>query len=377
MALPIIPRGEMPPEDRAHFFKFVCPPADGGDNPDPQPPDVIHRRDLLETLDLDLPDGEKLRMWVFGDPDDPEGGRQFPGKTLRIPLNAVARIETGAKGDPHTIHWHGIEPTPINDGVGKNSFEINGNFPYQFQPREAGTYFYHCHVNTALHFEMGLYGLLIVDPPHPQLGAVTYPDGGPGYAVAFSPFTGHVIPYDVEAFWVADDIDSRWHSLGHMAFMQDCDRDDPMNPAGFTQDGILNDFRLDIFALSGVLRRVADPTPFTPANSPALVAPTVGVGKNLLIRAVNAAYATAEFVLGLDADVIAMGGHALGVPPFQQYSRPFRVAAGTPFRLTSAMRRDLLIRPLAAGSFPGEIRLLHSVTGDLLYTAHTTITVTG
>jgi hypothetical protein len=222
---------------------------------------------------------------------------------------------------------------------------------------------------------MGLYGALIVDPPHPQLGAVTYPTGGPGYASAYSPFTGHVIPYDVEAIWVADDIDTRWHELGHMAFMQDCDPDDPVNPAGFSQDGFLNDIQPDIFAITGVLRRVTDPTPFSPGNSPAVVAPTVAVGQSLLLRTTNAAYGIVEYTLGLDADIIARGGHSLGVPPFQQYSRPSHVPAGTPTRQTTAMRHDLLIRPLFPGTYPCQVKFFHSVTGGLLYTATTTITV--
>ena len=70
-----------------------------------------------------------------------------------------------------------------------------------------------------------------------------------------------------------------------------------------------------------------------------------------------------------------MDGRALGVPPFQQYSRPFDLPAGTPFRLTSAMRRDLLVRPTTAGTFPATVEFFNQITGELLYTAQTAITV--
>ena len=93
---------------------------------------------------------------------------------------------------PHTIHHHGINPTTFNDGVGHVSFEAT-EYTYQWQPHNPGTNFYHCHVNTVLHFEMGMFGLLIVDPPE-----------GPG-------FLANGERYQVERSWVADDIDPRWH----------------------------------------------------------------------------------------------------------------------------------------------------------------------
>jgi hypothetical protein len=231
---------------------------------------------------------------------------------------------------------------------------------------------------------MGLYGLLLIDPPDPAAPAVpvTYTTGGPGFAARFNPAavvpTDHVVRYDIEAAWVADSIDSRWHNLGHNAFMQDSVPDDPVNPANFTQDGILNDFRPDIFVLTGIARRKNDPTPFTAAENPlfgALVAPTVGVGQTLLIRVLNADYIIHQITLGIDVEVIAMDGRALGATPETQYSRPFRIPAGTSFRLTSAMRWDLIIRPTVAGTIPATVEFLNQITGTRLYTAQTTITV--
>jgi hypothetical protein len=383
MALPIIFRGDVPPDEVNEFFKHVCPPGFGGDNPDPQPPTFAFRRNLLVGIDLELPDGGKVKMWVIEDPDAPDAERRtFPSRTIRIPRDAVVNADVGCQGGTHTIHWHGIEPSPMNDGVGKHSFEVTGHFNYQFQPRNAGTFFYHCHKNTPLHFEMGLYGLLLIDPPKPAGSTIEgppYPNGGPGFAAAFNP-PDHVIPYDVEAFWVADSIDSRWHELGHDAFMQACDPDDPANPDDFTQDGILNDFRPDIFVLTGIPRRINDPTPFTAADHPLfgpVVAPTVQVGQTLLVRTLNADYIVQQFTLGIDAEVIAMDGKALGVPPFQQYSHPFQLPAGTPFRLTSAMRWDLMVKPTTPGTFPVKVEFFNQISGELLYTARTTINVTG
>jgi len=380
MPIPLIPRGDVPANEVDEFLKLISPPTFSGNNPDPQPADVTLRRNLMVGIDLVLTDGGRVPMFIIEDPDAPDAERRtFPSRPIRIPLGAVVHADVGAQSNTHTIHWHGIEPTPMNDGMGHTAFELTGSFVYQFQPREAGTYFYHCHKNTVLHFELGMYGLLLVDPPDPAAPTVpvTYPVGGPGFAAMFNPnataLSDHVIHYDVEAFWVPDSIDTRWHSLGHNAYMQGIDANDPMNPSTFSQDGILNDFRPDIFVLSGIPRRKNDPSPFTAADSP-LVAPTVGVGRTLLIRVTNADYLIQQFTLGIDAEVIAMDGHALGVPPLHQYSRPFRLPANTPFRLTSAMRWDFIVRPTTAGIFPATVDFFNQITGQKLYTANTTIT---
>lgn len=385
MPFPLIPRGDVPPAEIDMYYKFSSAPGGGGNNPDPQTATFTFRRNLLVGIDLTLRDGSKVPMWVIEDPDAPEAERRtFPSRAIRVPLNALVVADVGAKGGAHTIHWHGIEPTPMNDGVGHTSFELNGNFPYQFQPRFAGTYFYHCHFNTVLHFEMGLYGLLVVDPPDPAAPTVpvTYATGGPGFAAAYNPLavalTDHVIHYDVEAVWVADSIDSIWHGLGHQAFMQNASPTDPMNPAGFSQDGILNNFRPDIFVLTGIPRRQNDPTAFIATENPlfgSLVAPTVVAGQTLLIRVLNADYLVQQFTLGIDVEVIGMDGRALGVPPFMQYSKPFRIPAGTPFRLASAMRWDLIVRPTTTGVIPATVEFFDQITGNRLYTARTTISV--
>lgn len=383
--LPVVSRGEMPPAERLAFHKHICPPAFGGANPDPVLPDRIVRRDLLVGIDLLLPDEARVPMWVLEDPDEPNNALRatFPAKTIRVVENEVVRCPVTCKGGTHTIHWHGIEPTPMNDGVGKHSFEVDGNFDYQFQAREPGTFFYHCHKNTVLHFEMGLYGLLIVDAKEPAGSPVTAPyrDGGPGFIHAFSPETGNVIAYDVEAFWVSDEIDSRWHALGHNAFMQRCDPDDPVNPANFSRDGFLHDFRPDIFLMTGIPRRFNDPTPFTAVENPIfgpLVAPTLRVGQTLIARILNAGYTTHQYTIGLDVLATAADGRAFGIPPFQQYSTPATFPAGfsgTALRFSVAERLNLIMRPTVAGIFPVTVDYFHSVSGKLLYTATTAITV--
>lgn len=361
MAIPIIPRGDVMPEEKAAFLKHICPPTYSGSNPDPVAPTVSLRRNLLVNHDLSLPGGGSVRMWIIEDPDDSVNGRTFPSKPIRVTEGDIVRVTVGNQGNAHTIHWHGIEPSPVNDGVGKNSFEVTGSFDYQWLAAHAGTYFYHCHKNTTLHVEMGLYGALIVDPPQGQGFVAAYNPGNPA---------GHVIPYDVEAFFVPDEIDSVWHSLGHDAHMQVCDSNDPMAAGTFSQDGMLNNFMPDIFVITGV-PRVDDATPITDPR----VAVNAQTGQTVLIRVVNAGYTIQQYTFGLDVTVIAMDGRALGVPPFSDFSYPFTVPAGTPFRLTSARRWDLIIKPSTAGVYPAKVEFIDWVNGRNLATARTTITV--
>ncbi|MBI5741127.1 MAG: multicopper oxidase domain-containing protein [Nitrospirae bacterium] len=361
MTIREVRRRQIEEDEKAAFHKHVCPPTHGGPPPDPVAPTVTLARNLLVTIKHPLPDGSTVPMWVIEDPDDPVGGQVFPSPTIRVREGDVVHVRVGSRVNTHTIHWHGIEPTPMNDGVGKHSFEVTGNFTYQWLAAQSGTYFYHCHKNTTLHFEMGLYGLLLIDPPQ-----------GKGFVAGFNP-PDHIIPYDVEGILVVDEIDSRWHfelENNHDAFMQKCDPEDPVNPAHFTQNGFLNDFRPDIFVINGVAR-VDDDTPIMDPG----VAINAKVGQTILLRLLHSGYTIQRYTIGIDAEAIAFDGRPFGVPPFGKYSRPFIIAAGEPFILTVARRIELIIRPTKPGVFPVVVEFQHDITRRRLAFARTVINV--
>jgi FtsP/CotA-like multicopper oxidase with cupredoxin domain len=253
----------------------------------------------------------------------------------------------------------------MNDGVGESSFEVQANvgdprdgYTYQFVAAFEGTYFYHCHRNTVLHFRMGLWGPLIVDP-------VPNPADPPGTSRAYE---GGPI-YDVEAIWATYEADPRFHELDKDSGLLFC----PVSPGGVNDS--LNVYRPKYFLISGV------PHPWTrnnPSDSPRGVATTVRVGQTLLIRLICASYMTNKYRLaGLDAEVIGLDGRFLGATPFTRYSRPFTVAAGVAFTLTSARRYDMLVRPTAAdiGDHKFTVQFYDSQTGKLKGTAETFVHV--
>ena len=362
----IIPRGLVNlsnPEEAVMFQKFICPPKENPVTPDRLTPDVTFYRKLMVGFDLNLPvalpgGSNKVRMQVIAD-DAPVNRlpKQFPAPMMRVRQGQIVHTVADGGQDGHTIHHHGIEPTPVNDGVGHTSMEI-GSYTFQWQPNHAGTYFYHCHKNTTLHVELGMYGLLIVDPPE-----------GPGFVPGFNPSNNHLIRYNVEALWAVDEIDPIWHELGHNAFMAKCGAD-PNRPDTYTSDGILHDFNPEVFVISGipaVVGTTAIPDPRLEINARR--------GDTILLRVVHAGYTVQQFTFGLDATVIGMDGRPLGVPPYQSYSRPYTVAANTPFQLTSAMRHDLLFRSGRRGTFPAKVEFFDWVTGVRYATIQTVIRV--
>ena len=342
MTLPVIKRGDI--HDMMHFEQFSTDvPTFGADEPLDaiQNPDVFVTRKMYHGEFIDLPDGNQIEVWGFEDPEDDENGLQFPSKMIRIPEGSLFHGKLEARHGPHTIHWHGIEPMSSSDGVGKLSFEVTGHYTYQWLAAEAGTYFYHCHRNTTLHFEMGMYGGLIIDPLPPegetQLTA-PYATGGPGYVRRGD----ELVRYDAERLWVSDDMDPRWHVLDKDSGIGGFPFDDPRKDPG------LNIFHPTYFFISGV------PHPWTVTDSK--VVARVKVGQTLLLRIICAGYAFHRWTIGLDAEVIAMDGRTLGTTgrsgAHNPYSHPFDLPANSMIELTAARRWDLLIRPTQAGVYP-------------------------
>jgi FtsP/CotA-like multicopper oxidase with cupredoxin domain len=95
-----------------------------------------------------------------------------PGPELRFRQGERLRIEVeNALNAATTVHWHGVRVPNAMDGVpqltqppiGANG----GRFTYEFELRDAGTYWYHPHLGSAEQVGRGLYGPLIVDEAEP------------------------------------------------------------------------------------------------------------------------------------------------------------------------------------------------------------------
>jgi FtsP/CotA-like multicopper oxidase with cupredoxin domain len=185
---------------------------------------------------------------------------------------------------------------------------------------------------------MGMYGLLIVDPPE-----------GPGRVYEGGP------RYDVEAVWVADEIDPSWRHLDELAGVE-C-------PFSLEDPG-MNNFNPEYFLISGVSQ------PRTRTDSRVKV--SARVGETILIRVANAGYTVQEFTIeGLGVEVVSIDGRPLVEP----YAEPFIVPAGKPFDLTTAQRWDLILKPERPGRYPVKVKFKDWISGEVRGLAETFINV--
>lgn len=276
--------------------------------PDWQTSNAYFERKTFTGARKVMSDGSSFEYWGFEDRLKAKDKYLFPSPLIRVQEGDMVHVKLETRNNTHTIHHHGIEPTTMNDGVGHVSFETSAQYVYQWQPRHAGTWFYHCHKNTVLHFEMGLFGLLIVDPKPDQYGRVNAYKGGPFY--------------NVERFWVFDDVDPRWRSLGHDAGM--CG-----------EDVGLNIFKPQYFFINGVenTKCKADPTVRIAAK------PT----DKVLIRMLNASYSIAKVTIErLKGHIISIDGHALNKAE-KPWCDHIPVNPGEPLQFSTATRNDFYI----------------------------------
>lgn len=305
-------------------------------------PNVVYSRGIDMNIPLVMDDGRTITMWGFTDTGGGGGGMGgggmggmgaggFPSPPMRVREGQIVHTVLNVNMMmAHTIHHHGIEPHFYSDGVGHLTWDVSGtSYTYQWRPAHAGTYFYHCHTNTVLHAEMGMYGALIVDPPE-----------GPGTLFRNGP------TYDAELFWVVDEIDSRWHTL-------------PWNAGTCGGDVGLNLLRPDYFVITGV------DGSGTSAYNNAAISGTFPVGTKVLARYICAGYHPQRIRFGgLTGTVYASDGRPL--------PRPINA---TSLRAHSAERYDIIFNLNKRGTFTITTDIIDWVTGRVWGTTHSRINV--
>ena len=95
----------------------------------------------------------------------------FPGPEIRRRQGERLRVRL-ANGLPQetTVHWHGIRLPNAMDGVPhltQKPVPPGGEFLYEFELPDAGTFWYHPHAYSPEQLGRGLYGVLIVEERSP------------------------------------------------------------------------------------------------------------------------------------------------------------------------------------------------------------------
>ncbi len=288
-------------------------------------PESYFERRMFTDGVMSMPDGTDVPYWGFEDPVTAPGRKTFPSPVIRMREGEIAHVKLETVCDAASLAPHGragIHAGIHNGGKGNGGTGRDWNskstgplavqkresYIYQWQPKQAGTWLYQSHLSSAAHFEMGLFGLLIVDPEPEADGLQRAYRGGPAY--------------DVERCWVLDDVDPDWHTgAGLNSQVAGADRERPFVPKYFLVNGVPN----------------------TEALHDERVAIDAKAGDKVLIRLLNASFSLVRVKIeGIQGQIIAVDGKALASAehPWTKWSP---VKANHPVYLATGARNDILI----------------------------------
>lgn len=145
---------------------------------------------------------------------------------IRMPPPAI-RVEEGDEVHvtlenthymPHTIHLHGTDHGFMVNGSGNDGVPQTSEEPvmpgesrtYDLEPREAGTMFYHCHVQPSTHVLMGLNGMFVVAEDRPNNTLQTF---NPGNGRVRNPSAAVDEDYDRAYDLQFQGVDAELHSI--------------------------------------------------------------------------------------------------------------------------------------------------------------------
>lgn len=127
-------------------------------NPDPR----IIEVDLEARIgEWEYAPGQRVRAMTYNG--------SVPGPLLEGHVGDTVIVHfTNSLPEPTTIHWHGVRVPADMDGTHfvHQPVPPGGTFEYRFELLDAGTFWYHPHINTAFQVEQGLYGPIVVRGEH-------------------------------------------------------------------------------------------------------------------------------------------------------------------------------------------------------------------
>jgi FtsP/CotA-like multicopper oxidase with cupredoxin domain len=115
----------------------------------------------VSVIEWNILPGEQVMAYAFN--------RQVPGPTIRLTVGDRVRLNvTNDLPEPTSVHWHGLIVPNEMDGpafITQPPIEPGETYTYEYTVRQAGTFFYHSHLEPDRQQALGMYGALIIDPP--------------------------------------------------------------------------------------------------------------------------------------------------------------------------------------------------------------------
>lgn len=118
-----------------------------------------------QVASAEIVPGKKTQVWTYNG--------QLPGPVLRVTQGDLLRVTyRNELPEQSTIHWHGVNGVDNSQdgvaGVTQNAVKPDETYFYEFAPPAAGTFWYHSHQNATEQVDMGLGGILVVEPRTPR-----------------------------------------------------------------------------------------------------------------------------------------------------------------------------------------------------------------
>lgn len=141
---------------------------------EPAPPVVHDLHMWVEQMEWEIHPGVNTTVWAYcaeGDIVESlyDGPCGVPGPTIRVRAGDQIRLTfDNTHTIDHTVHFHGWHPFEAdmngNAILGEKMVaKAGGTRVVQWTAEPAGSFIYHCHFDTPLHMDMGMYGAYIVE----------------------------------------------------------------------------------------------------------------------------------------------------------------------------------------------------------------------
>ncbi|WP_437612094.1 multicopper oxidase family protein [Sorangium sp. So ce834] len=129
-------------------------------------PEVVEVDLTARVEEVEIVPGKRTPTWTY------DGGLPGPLIHAKVGDRVIVNFRNELPA-PTTIHWHGVRLLAEMDGApGHSQPETppGGSFTYDFVVPDAGLYWYHPHVDSAVQAGNGLYGPLLVEDPDEPAG---------------------------------------------------------------------------------------------------------------------------------------------------------------------------------------------------------------
>ncbi|GAB1269061.1 multicopper oxidase CueO [Aurantivibrio infirmus] len=128
-------------------------------NPDPN---ILEINIEAKIKKMEIVPGTKTPVWTYNG--------SLPGPLIKAKVGDKVIIHFKNKlPEATSIHWHGIRVPNNMDGVPnvtQDSISPGEKFTYEFIVKDAGTFWYHPHINTAAQVGWGMYGPIVIEDPN-------------------------------------------------------------------------------------------------------------------------------------------------------------------------------------------------------------------